>query len=261
MNEVTPFTDGEAAMFLRMVTHIIRAEDSEKNARTYAGSVLSGLRTTDGCVFAALLQESSNPQRCISLTIWSARDASVAYEESGLYQKLVDSLRPYFLETDEWKLELSEDLSLQYTPVRVEPSVEGFDETLVASGSLAGLKRNPFAVHILAVSVLEEHVGNFEKILASEIYNRYRHIKGFLELVTVRQQRTFFVISFWDETVDLQSSSGVHSLDRLGESVSAMLPSFIQWKATHKHEAQLSASSEDVKASVYRCLTAEWFAR
>ena len=248
-------------MFLRMVTHIIRAEDSEKNAQTYAGSVLSGLRTTKGCIFAALLQDSADPQRCISLTIWSSRKESVAYEESGLYQKLVDSLRPFFREADEWKLELSEDLSLQVTPVRVEPSIEGFDETRVASGSLAELRRNPFAVHMLAVTVLEEHVGALEEKIASEIYEQYRRVKGFLELMSVRQQRTMYVISFWDETVDLSTSSGIHSLDKLTESLSGMLPSFIRWKVAHERASQFSASSEDAHTSVYRCLTAEWFAR
>jgi len=248
-------------MFLRMVTHIIRAEDSEKNARTYAGSVLSGLRTTKGCAFAALLQESANPKHCVSLTIWTSRQASVVYEESGLYEKLVDSLRPFFLETDEWKLELSEDLSLQYTPVRTEPSVEGFDETLVTSVELSGLRENPFAAHILAVTVLQEQVGEFEKKLSSDIDERYREIKGFLELITVRQDRTFYVISFWDQTVDLQSPSGVRLLDRLGESLSELLPAFIQWKVSHERAARFSASSEDVRSSVYRCLASEWFDR
>ena len=123
-------------MFLRLVTHIIRAEETEKNAEVYARSVLTALRTTRGCVFASLLQNTGNPQECISLTIWNSRKESTDYEESGLYEKLVDSLRPFFAASSEWKLELSEDLSLEYTPVKIEPTVAGFDE------SVAGAKKH-----------------------------------------------------------------------------------------------------------------------
>ncbi len=54
-------------MFLRMVTHTVRSEESERMAETYHRSVISNLRTTKGCVFASLLQNTINPQECISL--------------------------------------------------------------------------------------------------------------------------------------------------------------------------------------------------
>ena len=248
-------------MFLRLVTHIIRAEESEKNAETYARSVLSGLRSTKGCAFASLLQNTGNAQECISLTIWNSRKDSVDYEESGVYRQLVDSLRPFFAESTEWKLELSEDLSLEYTPIQVEPTVERFDDSVAGSENISKLKAKPFAVHILALTVQENQIGTFETIFSSDIHPKYKAHKGFIDLILVRQHHKFHIISFWDETVDIQSSSGTYSMSQLLESIYKILPSFVRWRVSHDSAVHTLASSEDITTAVYRCLTAEWFSK
>jgi hypothetical protein len=242
-----------------MVTHIIRAEESEKNAEVYARLILPALRSTQGCVFASLLQNTGNAQECVSLTIWKSRKESTDYEESGLYLHLVDSLRPFFAESTEWKLELSEDLSLEYTPIQVEPTVERFDESVAGSENISRLKAKPFAVQILALTVQEDQIHAFETIFSSDIHPKYKIHKGFIDLILIRQHHKFHIISFWDETVDIQSSSGIHSISQLLESIHKILPSYVRWRVSHSTAAHTSASSEDLKATLYRCLTAEWF--
>jgi len=248
-------------MFLRMVTHIIRAEESERNAQVYADSILSALRSTPGCAFASLLQNTQNAQECISLTIWNSRKESNEYEESGLYRKLVDELRPFFAESTEWKLELSENLSLEYTPVKVEPTVERFDDSVAGSDNISRLKAKPFAAHILEVTVREDQSSAFETKFASDIHPKYEAHKGFIDLVLVREHHKFHIVSFWDETVDLGSASGITSVDQLLESVYKILPSFVRQQIAHGSGPHTLASSEDVRSAAYRCLTAEWFVK
>jgi len=248
-------------MFLRMVTHIIRAEESEQNARVYADSILSALRSTPGCAFASLLQNTQNAQECISLTIWNSRKESNEYEESGLYRKLVDELRPFFAESTEWKLELSENLSLEYTPVKVEPTVERFDDSVAGSDNISRLKAKPFAAHILEVTVKEDQSSAFETMFASDIHPKYQAHKGFIDLVLVREHHKFHIVSFWDETVDIGSQSGIYSVNQLLESVYKILPSFVRQQMAHGGGVHTLASSEDVKSAAYRCLTAEWFVK
>ncbi|MGA7160786.1 MAG: hypothetical protein WBZ48_07275 [Bacteroidota bacterium] len=244
-----------------MVTHIIRAEESERNAETYARSVLTALRSTHGCAFASLLQNAVNAQECISLTIWNSRKDSEEYEKSGLYVRLVDSLRPFFAESTEWKLGLSEDLSLEYTPIQIEPTVERFEESVAGSDNISKLKAKPFAAHILTLTIQEGQSRAFEPIFSSEIHPKYTMHKGFIDIIVVREHHKFRIISFWDETVDIESSSGVHSISYLLESIYKILPSFVRWKVSHSGAVHLTASSEDFKATVYRCLTAEWFSQ
>ncbi len=246
-------------MFLRMVTHIIRAEETETWAEVYTQSVLSALRSTEGCVFASLLQNTGNAQECVSLTLWKSQKESTDYEESGLYTRLVDILRPFFVESTEWKLELSKDLSLEYTPILVEPTVERFDNSVAGSENISRLKAKPFAVQILTLTVQEDRVRNFETIFSSDIHPKYKVHKGFIDLILVREHHKFHIISFWDETVDIESSSGIYSINQLLESIDKILPSYVRWRVSHETAAHTSASSEDLKATVYRCLTAEWF--
>lgn len=246
-------------MFLRLVTHAVRPDESEHMAETYRRTVLSALNATKGCVFASLLQNTADLQECISMTMWDSRQDSIDYEESGLYRQLVDALRPHFVESNEYKLELSADLSLEYTPVLSEPVVERFDASDAVSKIIIAKKAAPFAVQILTLSVQQEKIDEFEKIFAGDIYPKYRKHKGFIDLVALRQQREYHIISFWDETVDLQSSSGIHSINELLSSIYKILPPTIQWKVAKKGSIPTSASSEDVKATVHRCLVAEWF--
>lgn len=246
-------------MFLRMVTHAVRREESERMALTYSQSVVSALRTTKGCVFAALIQNISNHQECVSLTIWNSQQESFDYEASGLYRQLVDALRPHFMESTEYKLELSADLSLEYTPIQSEPTIERFNESVAGSEKITRMKAMPFAVQILTLSVQEEKIGEFESIFAAEIHPKYTTHKGFIDLIMLKQQREYHIISFWDETVDIQSPSGIHSINELLTSINNVLPSFIRWKVSHARPVSTSASSEDMKAAVYRCLVGEWF--
>jgi heme-degrading monooxygenase HmoA len=246
-------------MFLRMVTTAIRVEESERNAAAYAGSIFPALRTTPGCVFAALLQNTNNPKECISLTIWNSQKESFDYEESGLYHQLVESLRPFFAESSEWKLELSADLSLEYTPIKEEPTVKRFDDSVTGSEHISDLKATPFAVQILTVRIREDKVHEFENIFSAEIHPKYKTQKGFIDLILVHQDREYRIISFWDETVDILSPSGVDVSSEVQRSIRSVIPSFVQWQSSQKNTSIISASSEDVKSTIYRCLTAEWF--
>ncbi|MHB1048459.1 MAG: antibiotic biosynthesis monooxygenase family protein [Bacteroidota bacterium] len=246
-------------MFLRMVTHAIRSTEAEQMAELYHRTVITALRTTPGCAFAALLQNTANAQECISLTIWNTPKDSYDYEESGLFLQLVNALRPFFLESNEWKLELSDNLSLEYTPIQSEPTVERYSESDAGAEKITAMKANPFAVQIFTLSVQEDKVQDFHAIFSSEIHPKFKTHKGFIDLILVRQNREFHIISFWDETVDIQSPSGIHSINDLLKSIYSILPSFIRWKVSHRSTSHTSASSEDIKAAIYRSLVAEWF--
>lgn len=246
-------------MFLRMVTHAIRGGESEAMAETYGRTVIAALRTVPGCSFASLLQNTADPQECVSLTLWKSPADSVRYEESGRYTELVDALRPYFIESTEWKLELSADLSLEYTPIPIEPTVERFAESLAGSERIVRMKAAPFAVHVLTFPVTEEKEGAFTSLFAAEVQPNYRSHKGFIDLIMVRHRREYHIISFWDERVDLMAPDGPDSLMTLMRTVERMMPSFVRWQVSHPSALHLSASSEGVGAKTYRCLTASWF--
>lgn len=246
-------------MFLRMVTHDVRPEESDRFAAAYTGGVLPTLARTNGCVFAALLQDVDDTTQGLSLTIWHSPAESRTYEESGVYAQLVDVLRPFFKASDEYTLQLSDDLSLEYTPIVVEPTVERFDRSIVETEHLSNLRSGLFAVQSVTLSVLEGETANFERFFAEQILPRFRSSKGFMDLILLRQEREYHLISFWDGAVDVGPSSALRTNGELLTGIHRMLPSFVRGRSAQR--AHRTVSSEDLSARVFRCLTAEWFER
>lgn len=73
----------------------------------YAERVAPALRETDGCLFASLLQHTVHPDECISLTFWRDRESVLAYEESPLYDRLLEESRRFLASTRDWRVRVS----------------------------------------------------------------------------------------------------------------------------------------------------------
>ncbi|MEW6062299.1 MAG: antibiotic biosynthesis monooxygenase [Bacteroidota bacterium] len=246
-------------MFLRMVSMGIREEHSLKIAEEYDRNVVSALRTQPGCSFASLLQNISDKKDCVSLTIWNSKNDAVRYEKSGLFKRLVESLRTFYEESNEWELKLSDDLSIEYTPVQVDPTVKGYDDDDTEKEYIRKFNITPYAATIISLSVQPEKIREFQEIFVANVIPKFREHKGFIHIILLRKNTEFNIISFWDETIDFGSSFNDQALRSLTESIFELLPSSVQWQVSHKAAKTSFASSEKITASIYRCLTGEWF--
>ena len=248
-------------MFLRMVSMAVRKEQIHQFSDSYDKNVISVLRTTPGCVFASLLQNVKGNSEGVSLTIWNSHQEAQAYETSGVFKQLVEVLRPFYAESTEYTLQLSEDLSLEYSPVVEEPTVKGYTDSNAERGFVGPAKSTPYVVHIVSLTIEPAKAGEFEHIVTRDILPQYKKEKGFIDLVLLRRERECQILSFWDETVDINTALGEQKLNVLLKEIFRVLPSFVQWKVSHQSSATSSASSDNLKATLYRCLTAEWFIR
>jgi heme-degrading monooxygenase HmoA len=247
-------------MFLRLVQHLVKTEYTVQLSATYERMILTGLRSTHGCVFASLLQNIDDPRECVSLTIWDSQQAASVYEVSGLFPELLSSLRPYFIESEDWELKLSDDLSIEYSPIQIDPSIKGYDEQTEKEG-IPKFYTTPYAAKIITLTVQPEKIQEFQDIFASKIVQKFKSQKGFIHMILLRKSNEFNIISFWDETIDLNPSMGESSLDVFARSIFEILPSTVQWQVSHKASRTNYAASDEIKASVYRCLTGEWFSK
>lgn len=246
-------------MFLRMVSMVIRAEHSVKMANEYERNVITALRTQPGCSFASLLQNIQDEKDCVSLTIWDSKNQADEYEKSGVFRQLVESLRSFYEESNEWELKLTDDLSIEYTPIQVDPSVKGFDDDDTDEQYLQKFKDTPYAAKIISLTVQPEKIQEFQDIFISKVIPKFSKQKGFMHIILLRKENEFNIISFWDETIDFISPAGEESLRLLTKSIFELLPSSVKWQVSHKSARSSFASSEEIKASVFRCLTGEWF--
>ncbi len=248
-------------MFLRMVSVGIRAEHTLKIAEEYDRNVVTALRTQPGCSFASLLQNISDKKDCISLTIWNSKSDAIDYEKSGVFKRLVESLRAFYEESNEWELKLTDDLSIEYTPVQVDPTVKGYDDADTEKKYIRKFSVTPYAATIITLSVQPDKIQDFQDVFVANVIPKFREHKGFIHIILLRKENEFNIISFWDETIDFSSSFNDQALRSLTRSIFELLPTSVQWQVSHKAAKTRFASSEEMTASVYRCLTGEWFSK
>ena len=246
-------------MFLRLVSMGVLAERTAIFAKAYDENVISVLRHQPGCSFASLLQNIDDPKDCISLTIWESKAETDEYEKSGLFKKLVESLRSFYEESNEWELKLTDDLSIEYTPVQTDPSLKQFNDDDTEKDYIQKFNVTPYAAKIITLTVQQDKILEFQEIFASKVIPKFKEQKGFIHIILLRKNNEFNIISFWDETIDFNSSSGEQPLLSLTRSVYELLPSTVRWQVSHKAARSSFASSEEIKAAVYRCLIGEWF--
>ncbi|MBI2428503.1 MAG: antibiotic biosynthesis monooxygenase [Ignavibacteriales bacterium] len=248
-------------MFLRMVSVGIRAEHALKIAEEYDRNVVTALRTQPGCSFASLLQNINDTTDCISLTIWNTKSDADEYEKSGVFKRLVESLRTFYEESNEWELKLTDDLSIDYTPVQIDPTVKGYDDADTEKKYIRKFNITPYAATVITLSVQPDKTQDFQDIFVTKVIPKFTEHKGFIHIILLRKSNEFNIISFWDETIDFNASFNDQVLRSLTRSIFEMLPSSVQWQVSHKSSKASFASSEEITASVYRCLTGEWFSK
>jgi quinol monooxygenase YgiN len=73
--------------------------------RFYLEQVLPALDATEGCLFAALLQQTLHPDECVSLTVWRDRRHTEAYEASPVFRRLLEKSAPFLSGTTAWRVQ------------------------------------------------------------------------------------------------------------------------------------------------------------
>jgi heme-degrading monooxygenase HmoA len=248
-------------MFIRMVSMGVNADHSEVFAKAYEDNIISALRIQPGCSFASLLQNIQDHKDCISLTIWESYKETEEYEKSGLFKQLVESLRTFYEESNEFELKLTDDLSIEYTPIQKDPTLRQFDDSDTEKEYIKKFNVTPYAVKIITLTVQHDKIQEFQGIFASKVIPKFKEQKGFIHIILLRKNNEFNIISFWDETIDLDTSPGGQNLNTLTRSIFNLLPATVQWQVSHKASRSSYAATDEISASVYRCLTGEWFSK
>ncbi len=105
-------------MYMRLMRLKALLGKSEEFCEFYKSEVLAELRRSGGCLFATLTEGLKNPDQFVSLTFWNDLEDIKRYEEEspGRYQALLELTQQFLAESGEWRVQLSDDLTLDYGP-------------------------------------------------------------------------------------------------------------------------------------------------
>ncbi len=189
-------------MHMRLLNVEIDRDGADLLRKLYDEKVITALREVAGCRFAGLMQSVSNPDRCLSLTLWDSPEDALAYERSGVYGRLIEESRIFFSQSVEYTIKLSEDLQVEYVPVSTGPVAHAYP---VAAQSGTGKKGRDFSqgvwLRIVSLKILAGKMEEFKRLYVQHSIPVLRAEPGCRHVYLLENDEgsdEVFSITLWD---------------------------------------------------------------
>jgi heme-degrading monooxygenase HmoA len=230
----------------------------------YAERIIPTLEKIPGCRYAGLMQSAHHPEDCISLTLWDTQGDAGAYEQSGVFARLLEETRPYLSESSESRIQISHDLTLEYVPIPDEPVVNSFPIAVQSDSMGANRKKNDgIWLRIVSLRVRPGKMEEFKRSYLEQVIPALRSVKGCRYIyLTENAQKPNEVISVtsWDSREDADEYQKSGLFDRLLQSEKDLLSELYQWKRDRDQEhAGVVSTSEDLSMENYGVLIGKDF--
>ncbi len=247
-------------MFMRLLNISAKSSDMEVMRSFYDAIVIGELQKIDGCLFAGLLQSNKDSNEGLSLTLWDSRDHADAYEKSGTYKKILEQAKPFLSESSEWKIQLSEDLELEYRQEDDEPELEQFNVTVHERTKMDMFKQHSkMYVRIVSHILQKDKVTEFRDIYMEEIIPALRDTNGcqYAYLIEGMNNANEVVsLTIWDSRKDAENYEKSGLFSELVNKLRPTFSQFYQWKmALDKNVDKNVSTSDDLKVSDYQVVT------
>jgi quinol monooxygenase YgiN len=248
-------------MYMRMVHASIRAGAFADLRTHYEQTIIPALGGVEGCLYAGLMNNASRLERFISLTFWRSQKDAEAYEQSGVFQKLWDGLRPLLSETSESHVQLSEDLTLEIVPGEVEPEVSAY-----AVETVAREKTNlepSYWVRIVTLKVRTDALAEFKKLYHQKIVPQLRAAEGCRQVLlsqSVAEPETIASVTVWNSREEAEMYERDGTFHRLLDMTKHTLTDLYRWKMEKEKEPDAHVvTSEDMLVETFDLLVGRSF--
>ncbi len=251
-------------MFMRLVQMSVDPDRIVEFEKAYERTIIPALQHTPGCLYAALVQSVEEENEGISITFWNRQEDALAYERSGKYEELVEAARPFFSGTSEWRVQLSDDLRLEFGAVAPEPVVRSYS-TDAASGDIASLRptrSGSLILRIVAMKVKPEKKREFIEIYHREIIPGVRRVEGCLDAYLaegVKGDNELLSVTVWSDLQQAKAYEMTGQFERLKEKVEHTFSNLARWKIAlddmilpgSRGMARTAVTSDDISVRRY----------
>lgn len=251
-------------MYMRMVQVKVKPGLTSELRLHYHEQIIAALSGISGCRYAGLLQSVHHPEECISLTLWDSEQDSHAYEKSGLFTSLLDRTRPFLLDSTESKIQLSQDLTLEYVPIPEEPVVSVLPVTATSNQAASGDEQgSPMWVRIVSLKIQPGKLEEFKRLYEEQVIPKLRSVRGCRYIyLSERAEKKDEVISVtsWNSKEDAERYEKSGTFELLLRSQEHVLSELYQWKRTTQKEHQgLATTSDDPMVEYFDVLVSKAF--
>lgn len=251
-------------MYMRLLQIKIKPEKLPELQQFYETTVIPALQNLPGCRHASLIHGARHEDECISLTLWNSRENAEAYARSNLFQQLLQASQSFLADSPEWKIQLSDDLKLEYLPVPEEPVVKSYAvDTTTDTKALPEAQTAFMYLRIVSAKIKPGKLEEFRRLYAEEIIPALRNVPGcryaFLT-ESLEAQSEVISVTIWDTRQEAENYEQSGLFDQLTQKVKHTFSELYQWKMAleQAHRGQ-AATSEDLTVKHYSVVTGKSF--
>jgi len=253
---------------MRFLQLKINTKYTEDIKEFYENSVLPQLQKMLGCIFAGLIKGGSEENEFVSLTFWETQEQAENYERSGVFQNLLNQAKPYLFESNEWKVQLSDKMELEYAPVTEEPvikkySVELQKENPAFAGDKLKIQSSQMYVRVVSMKIQIDKLEEFKELYSKIVIPALKETEGCRHVFlteSVNEKDEYISVTIWDskEYADRYESSG--KFQELVNQTKHTFSQFYLWKmALEKEYSAKITTTDDMKVESYNLITGKSF--
>lgn len=251
-------------MFMRLVQMSVNPDKISEFQKVYEHTIIPALQHTAGCMYAALIRSDEEEHGGISITFWGCEDDALAYERSGKYGELIEASRPFFADSSEWRLQLSDDLRLEFGAAAPDPVVKSYATKVaeVKPSELPGERSGSLYLRIVSMRIKPAKRGEFVDIYNREIIPALRRVEGCIGAYLaegVGEDNELVSVTFWRRPEQAKAYEATGEFDRLKEKVRHTFSNLALWKMAlddvplpgARGIAKSAVTSDDVSVRTY----------
>ena len=252
-------------MFMRILQLPVNPDSIDEFKTFYEETVEPKLQTVDGCLFASLIKSKPDKDDFISLTFWKTQKQAENYENSDVFKTLLDQARTFFSDsTDEWKIQLTENMEIQYTQENEEPVISKYN-VAVQNGSDKSLinQDDSLFLRIVSIKIHPGKMDEFKKLYSEVVIPSFKKAPGcrnaFLNQST-SEDSDFISVSVWDDKESAVKHESGKEYNEMIDKVKHTFSQYYLWKMSLDRSRNATIkTTEDLKVGHYDVVTGKSF--
>lgn len=244
-------------MYMSLAHAKIRSEVIPNVVGWYRQIVYDRLKKAAGCRFVCLVRRRESEDEFLTLSFWNSKEEMEEFTASVSYQEMMRDLASALPDSSEWEMKLSEDLTLQYTPVPQKPIVSSYNVAASMDGGV-GLIASPLFVRIVSMDLDPSRAEEFRMLYQSEVLSTLRHVKGCRAVFLSESPSAYHCLSvtLWDSKSDADAYEKSGPFQDLVERVRPMFSGLAQWKMSRGADRK-TVTTEDFRVDSYEVLSSD----
>lgn len=251
-------------MYLRLVQARAKLQELPHLQEVYTKTIIPVLQGVPGCLYACLMQGNKDPEEVVSLTLWESPEDAEHYVKGGMFEHLMKQVRPMLSDASEWRVKLSKEMNLQYSPSQQEPVISTYPVTLdLPTKQMDGSHPKNMFLRLVSVNLKADMKDEYHRLYVNEIIPALLETKGCLHAYLIMPSRgsnQSISVTVWDSKDDAAAYEASGQFASLVNKVKHTFTDLFQWKMElDKSEQRRTLTTEDLKVEGYSVVSMKNF--